>query len=71
MMTLLIAGHETTAAVLTWTFHCIVDRPDVVERMREEVRRAAAPPPCSPCSLLATVLIEGPPPPAPPPRLIL
>lgn len=43
MMTLLIAGHETTAAVLTWTFHCITDRPDVVARLREEVRAA----PCS------------------------
>lgn len=38
LMTLLIAGHETSAAVLTWTFHCIADRPDVIERMREEVR---------------------------------
>lgn len=38
LMTLLIAGHETTAAVLTWTFHLIVDRPDVIARMREEVR---------------------------------
>ncbi|PSC75082.1 cytochrome P450 superfamily [Micractinium conductrix] len=37
MMTLLIAGHETTAAVLTWTFHCIADRPDVIARLREEV----------------------------------
>ena len=36
-MTLLIAGHETTAAVLTWTFHCIADRPDVIARIREEV----------------------------------
>ena len=24
LMTMLIAGHETTAAVLTWTFFCIV-----------------------------------------------
>ena len=31
------AGHETTAAVLTWTFHLIVDRPDVIDRMRQEV----------------------------------
>lgn len=38
LMTLLIAGHETTAAVLTWTFHCIADRPDVIAKMREEVR---------------------------------
>ncbi|KAI3429441.1 hypothetical protein D9Q98_005535 [Chlorella vulgaris] len=39
LMTLLIAGHETTAAVLTWTFHLIVDRPDVIARMREECDR--------------------------------
>nr|AGN27239.1 CYP97A1 [Parachlorella kessleri] len=39
LMTLLIAGHETTAAVLTWTFSCIADRPDVVARIREEVDR--------------------------------
>lgn len=37
MMTLLIAGHETTAAVLTWTFHLIVDRPDVIAKIRAEV----------------------------------
>lgn len=41
LMTLLIAGHETTAAVLTWTFHCIADRPDVIAKMREEVRAPA------------------------------
>ena len=37
LMTLLIAGHETTAAVLTWTFHLIVDRPDVIAKIRAEV----------------------------------
>ena len=37
LMTMLIAGHETTAAVLTWTFHLIVDRPDVIARIRAEV----------------------------------
>jgi beta-ring hydroxylase len=35
--TLLIAGHETTAAVLTWTLHLLADRPDVVDRIRQEV----------------------------------
>lgn len=37
LMTLLIAGHETTAAVLTWTMHLLADRPDVVARIRAEV----------------------------------
>eukprot|EP00204_Picochlorum_oklahomense_P000299 CAMPEP_0118797638 /NCGR_PEP_ID=MMETSP1161-20130426/158_1 /TAXON_ID=249345 /ORGANISM="Picochlorum oklahomensis, Strain CCMP2329" /LENGTH=589 /DNA_ID=CAMNT_0006724845 /DNA_START=173 /DNA_END=1942 /DNA_ORIENTATION=+ len=36
LMTLLIAGHETTAAVLTWTMHCIVGDPDVTRRLQEE-----------------------------------
>ena len=32
LMTMLIAGHETTAAVLTWTLHCLAGRPDIVAR---------------------------------------
>ena len=38
LMTMLIAGHETTAAVLTWTLHCLADRPDVLKRLQQEVR---------------------------------
>lgn len=38
LMTMLIAGHETTAAVLTWTLHCINDRPHILRRMQKEVR---------------------------------
>eukprot|EP00887_Chlorella_sp_A99_P003071 scaffold9.g3071.t1 len=37
LMTLLIAGHETSAAVMTWTCHCLAGRPDVVARMQAEV----------------------------------
>ena len=37
LMTLLIAGHETTAAVLTWTMHLLSSHPEVVERIRAEV----------------------------------
>lgn len=36
LMTLLIAGHETTAAVLTWTMHCIVGDAEVTRRIQEE-----------------------------------
>ena len=42
-MTLLIAGHETTAAVLTWTFYILAGRADVVARIREEVDAVRAP----------------------------
>ena len=37
LMTMLIAGHETTAAVLTWTLHCLAGRPDVLKRVQQEV----------------------------------
>lgn len=36
-MTLLIAGHETTAAVLTWTFFLLSQHPDDAKRLQEEV----------------------------------
>ena len=37
LMTLLIAGHETTAAVLTWTVHCLLDHPEFMAQLQEEV----------------------------------
>jgi beta-ring hydroxylase len=39
LMTLLIAGHETTAAVLTWTMHCVVDDAEVTRKLQEEADR--------------------------------
>ena len=37
LMTLLIAGHETTAAVLTWTFYMLATHPEDAARVRAEV----------------------------------
>ncbi|KAL4324045.1 hypothetical protein GQ457_11G014240 [Hibiscus cannabinus] len=37
LMTLLIAGHETTAAVLTWTFYLLSKEPSVVAKLQDEV----------------------------------
>lgn len=37
MVTMLVAGHETTATSLAWTFHCILDRPDVLDKLRAEI----------------------------------
>jgi cytochrome P450 len=38
IMTLMLAGHETTAIALTWTLHLLARHPDVLARVREEIR---------------------------------
>jgi cytochrome P450 family 135 len=38
LMTLLVAGHETTATGLAWTLERIVRHPDVLARLREEAQ---------------------------------
>jgi len=38
MMTLLVAGHETTATALAWTFHHLLANPDVLAACRDELR---------------------------------
>lgn len=42
-------GHETTAAVLTWTLHLLADHPDVTARIRAEVSFCV-------CSLLSVYM---------------
>ncbi|KAJ0080522.1 hypothetical protein Patl1_24370 [Pistacia atlantica] len=37
LMTMLIAGHETSAAVLTWTFYLLSKEPAVVSKLQDEV----------------------------------
>ncbi|CAA6666515.1 unnamed protein product [Spirodela intermedia] len=37
LMTMLIAGHETSAAVLTWTFYLLSKEPAVMTKLQEEV----------------------------------
>jgi cytochrome P450 len=34
-----MAGHETTASVLTWVFYILAQRPEIAARMRAEVER--------------------------------
>ena len=38
LMTLLVAGHETTATSLAWTLERLARHPDKLDRLREEVR---------------------------------
>ncbi|CAI9090926.1 OLC1v1025820C1 [Oldenlandia corymbosa var. corymbosa] len=37
LMTMLIAGHETSAAVLTWTFYLLSKEPNVMAKLQDEV----------------------------------
>lgn len=39
LMTMLVAGHETTAAVLTWALFELTRNPDCMEKAREEIDR--------------------------------
>lgn len=36
LVTLLLAGHETTASTLSWAFHLLDEHPDVWERLHDE-----------------------------------
>jgi cytochrome P450 len=37
LMTMLIAGHETTGAVLTWALHCLVQNPEELAKTVKEI----------------------------------
>ena len=39
VITLYLAGHETTASLLTWTLYALSGKPDVAARVQEEVDR--------------------------------
>lgn len=43
VMTMVLAGHETTANLLTWTFRLLSEHPDVERRVREEALRVLGP----------------------------
>jgi cytochrome P450 len=42
VMTLLFAGHETTALALTWTWYLLARHPEVAERLRRDVAAGLA-----------------------------
>jgi enediyne biosynthesis protein E7 len=41
VLTLIVAGHETTAAALTWTWYLVSEHPQTAEAMEAEVDRVA------------------------------
>jgi cytochrome P450 len=42
VMTLLLAGHETTAIALTWTFHLLATHPEVDHKLASQVKQVLA-----------------------------
>jgi enediyne biosynthesis protein E7 len=42
VLTLIVAGHETTAAALTWTWYLVSQHPQVAEKLQAEADRAGA-----------------------------
>jgi cytochrome P450 len=42
VLTLIVAGHETTAAALTWTWYLVSQHPDTSARLEEEADRSSA-----------------------------
>ena len=40
LMTMLIAGHETTAAVLTWALFCLMQNPEAEKKVIDELEKA-------------------------------
>ena len=43
LMTLLVAGHETTATALTWALYWIYSRPDIYRRLMDELNGCSDP----------------------------
>ena len=39
VMTMLLAGHETTSLALAWTYYLLSQHPDVEQRIADEVER--------------------------------
>jgi cytochrome P450 len=43
LTTLVLAGHETTGTALAWALECLLQRPAVVRRIRDEMAQVAGP----------------------------
>ncbi len=59
LVTLLLAGHETTATTLAWTFHRLTKHPEVLAKAREEVARVTAGGPLSADDVAKLEYLEG------------
>lgn len=59
LVTLLLAGHETTATTLAWVFHRLTRHPDVLEKVREEIARVVGKGPVKPDDVAKLEYLEG------------
>ena len=58
-VTLFVAGHETTAAALTWTWYLLAQHPGILAQLRQETTRALADAPLTFASLAQMPLLEA------------
>ncbi len=59
MLTLLVAGHETTATTLAWTIHHLLGHPEWLAKVRAEVREVAGGGPIQPDHADKLVLLDA------------
>lgn len=59
LMTLLLAGHETTATALAWTLHRVLTEPGVLERLREEIAEVGGGRPLEPADISRLEYLDG------------
>jgi cytochrome P450 len=59
LTTLLVAGHETTATALAWTFRWLIETPEVTARLRAELARAEAEGPLTPERIAKLELVDA------------
>jgi cytochrome P450 len=59
MITLLLAGHETTATSLAWAFHRVLARPDVLGKLRAELAQTVGTGPVEPQHVNALEYVDA------------
>ncbi len=59
MLTLLVAGHETTATTLAWTLHHLLAHPEWLAKVRAEVRAVSGGDPIQPDHVERFVLLDA------------
>jgi cytochrome P450 len=59
LLTMLVAGHETTATALAWTFERLVSEPSVLARARAEVEEAGRGGPPDPAALAKLEYVDA------------